>query len=101
MTVVGQKPGEEAHHVGDLSLDHERQTTPIGAGITTNMVRLPEIAGNPAIIRTPNPLTRKRTRETSQPARVNGNRGRRTQPPLVRRGCDYESSLPRPRRRRS
>ncbi|XP_018651205.1 hypothetical protein Smp_185890 [Schistosoma mansoni] len=101
MTVVGQNPHVGAFHVRDLSLDHERQTTPTGAGITTGTVNPLEIAGSPAIIRPQNRVTRKTVRETSQPARVNGNRSRRTQPSVIRHRCDYESSLPRRHQRRS
>ena len=49
MIVFCQEVREEAFHVGDLSLDHERQIIPTGAGIITSMASLLEIAGSPAI----------------------------------------------------
>ncbi|VDO33128.1 unnamed protein product, partial [Schistosoma margrebowiei] len=73
-TVSDHAPHTEAFHVSDLSLDHERRITPVGAGIMTSMESLPEIAENPAIFLTRNRLTRKTTRESSEPARVHGNR---------------------------
>ncbi|VDP41615.1 unnamed protein product [Schistosoma mattheei] len=68
----------EALYVSALSLDHERRIIPTGAGIITSMGSLPEIAENPSIFPTQNRPTRKATRETSKPVRVNGNRSRRT-----------------------
>ncbi|VDO95378.1 unnamed protein product [Schistosoma margrebowiei] len=61
------------------SVSRPRETdNPIGAGIITSMESLPEIAENPAIFPTRKRLTRKTIRKTSKPARVNGNRSRRT-----------------------
>ncbi|VDP23893.1 unnamed protein product [Schistosoma margrebowiei] len=77
-TVSDHAPYVETFHVSDLSLDHERRITPTGAGIITSLEILPEIAENTAIFPSQNRLTRKTTRETSKPARVNGDRSRRT-----------------------
>ncbi|VDP41694.1 unnamed protein product [Schistosoma curassoni] len=53
---------EGAFHVGDLSPDHGRLITPIGAGIITSTESLPEIAENPAIFPAQNRPTRKTIR---------------------------------------
>ncbi|VDP40288.1 unnamed protein product [Schistosoma margrebowiei] len=87
ITLNSHIPCEEALHVSHLSLDHERQITPIDVGTITGMESLPEIAENPEIFRTQNRLTRKTIREASQAAQVNGNYIRQTKSSVIRHRC--------------